>query len=214
MIALLEKLVWIFAGLSVTVVVVFVITGPLKSEITKETMMEQYYIANPHKRPGSKVAAPGPIQRQSFGPATTQAPRPATPAPAPGQPAAPQPNPYTNPASPYSPGVVVAAPVFLPEAMVQKYQHWEDVYDLSMTAYGEDYTMPDGSVVFELKEINEDSPLGTMLDFKPRDRIISINGYAANKANGRQLYETLKNENTWSVLIERNGQQQSLTFRR
>ena len=49
---------------------------------------------------------------------------------------------------------------------------------------------------------------------KPRDIVISINGYAANKSNGRQLYETLKNERNFNVLVMRNGQQQTLSFRR
>src|SRR5688572_3105291 len=160
---------------------------------------------------------PGPIRSNlptAPAPQPGRAPqRPPQPGPAaqPWQPPQQQPGPA---AQPYNPGTTIGVPqpVYIPNSMAEKYKHFEDVVDLGMTAYGEDVTLADGSQAFQLHEIAEDSPLSTRLGFQPGDTIISVNGYPASKGNARQLYETLKSDKTFNVVIQRGGQQQTMTY--
>lgn len=215
----LEKIIWIVTGLAVLCVIALAAIGPIKSEISDRTVQDDFDKLNPHlkaRRQRAQPEVPGrvpPTGSPSF-PANPRGTRPATPTvkPVPGQPTQPGGTPAPQP--PYNPGITVGEPepVIIPQSMVQKYQHFEDIVDLGMTAYGEDVPMPDGSVAFQMHEIAEDSPLSTRLGFMPGDIIISVNGYPASKGNSRQLYDTLKNERAFVVAIKRQGQDMTLRF--
>jgi type II secretory pathway component PulC len=96
--------------------------------------------------------------------------------------------------------------------MANKYQHFEDVVNLGMTAYGDNVTLGDGTQGFALQQIAEDSPLTTRLGFMSGDVIISVNGLSAQRESARQLYEQLKNQRTFDVVFQRDGQTMSRSF--
>ena len=224
----LEKIVWIVTGIAVLIVIAFAAIGPLKSELSDKVIADDFDRLNPgfaQRKQRPNVPMPGRMggpQAASSFPAPAGTPRVAQAATVrqvaqPGQPQPAQPLPVSPPTAgqPYNPGVTVAnTPVVIPESMASKYQHFEDVVQLGMTAYGEDVTLPDGSTGFQLQEIQEDSALATRLGFQAGDTIISVNGYPASKGNARQLYDALKNERTFNVVVLRAGQQQTLTFNR
>ncbi len=221
----LEKVVWVVTGLLVAVVILFVVVGPLKSEISEKTIGYEFGRLNPTKvrfQPPAPGRVPTPAGPASFAPqsgggragdpaGTTRKPKVVDGKPVPGAPDEHQPPP---PFPPGGPGIVVGdQEVVLPQSMVDKYKHFEDIVDLGMSAYGEDVTLADGTTAFSMKEIAEDSPLSTRLGFQPGDVVISVNGFPASKGEARGLYDKLRNDRTFNVVIERQGQRMTMTYR-
>jgi hypothetical protein len=233
----IEKIVWMITGLAVLAVIAFAAIGPLKSEVSDETIDHEFKMNNPDfgKRPRFNPGAPQPVAAGGLGGSTIAAApggrQPggrvaapvqqagARPASSPQTPGAPPPLPNPPAFQPLQQGntgnlVNPQTPIVIPENMAAKYQHFEDVVQLGMTGYGEDVTLPDGSTGFQLQEIQEGSPLADRLGFQAGDTIISVNGYPASKSNAHQLYDTLKNESTFNVVVLRGGQQMTMTYNR
>ncbi len=154
-------------------------------------------------RPGPGPAAAGSARR----PGGTPPPgAPGAPPPVDGGPGGPGPEPGAP--APYEPGLVVpyarAYDVYIPESAREKYQHFEDIRELGMTAEGWPVNYG-GQEAWQLGRIEDGSALKDRLGFQEGDIIISVNGYPASSQNARTLYETLRNERSFEVLIDRQG---------
>jgi hypothetical protein len=212
----LEKIMWALAAVAILAVVAFAATGPLKSEISDKAIQIQWDERNDpglfaRERARRHVPPPGPVARAS----RTEEPAPAVPraqaerrGDPPGERRAPAPQPPTTP-----PMTVALTPVYVPEAMAQKYQHFEDLLEIGQTAAGEDFALPDGSSGYRLLNVQQDSPLATRLGFQSGDVVISINGLPVQRESAQQLYAALKSERAFTVVFVRDGETLSRTFR-
>jgi hypothetical protein len=219
---LAERIAWILTGIAVVGVILCAVVGPVKSEISDETVKFESRRLNAHlfeEGAGDRFVpmiqllppAEQAQARQARGLSAAEASRPPRP-PASGGGGEPAPGggglaPIEpgGAREPYEPGTIVpyiAKPVYIPEEAREKYRHFEDVYDLSMTAEG--YPTPDGQA-WQIGEIGDGSPLREVLGFQRGDIIISVNERPARADNARQLFEELKNERSFRVLIDRGG---------
>ncbi len=216
---LLEKIVWGLTGLTIVGVVACAVLGPFKSEISADAVWgDAFDNANALGRldEGQAVELGGGRVKPRLKPKATGGNKPSS---GPARPRTAGGGGETGPGpggpdeasrEPYEPGVVVGEAteyetIYLPQAVKQKYRHFEDLYDLGMTASSVEIEK-DGQLYVQIEEMNEGSPLQERLGFQPGDILISVNGNQANSDNARQLYEQLKNETQFRVEIERDGQ--------
>lgn len=219
----LEKGLWVVTGLVVLVVVGLAYVGPLKSEISQETVADEVLVLNKDNKFLQQA-----WRKVKFNPSISTSSQPETAAePARGGADAEtratkteggegaarrrmSPRPH-EPPPPLPPGRQDT--VYIPRAAVEKYKHFEDFVELGMTASGDDVEYA-GQTAFQIYEIEENSPLATQLGFQAGDIIISVNNYPVSKSNARQLYETLKDETHFDVVIDRGGQRLTIPYER
>jgi hypothetical protein len=106
------------------------------------------------------------------------------------------------------PGVTVAPTRRVPELVRRKYSSLREAHEVARSGGGRFVETRDRATAYELTWLAPDSPLATMLDLRPGDRILSINGHevGASVEAGRALFEALKDETRFEVLIERDGE--------
>lgn len=112
------------------------------------------------------------------------------------------------------PGVNYAQPQQVPDILYRKYQSFEATWDLVQEGGGSFTTTNDGKQAYQVNWIDEQSYLATRVGLKPGDKVISVNGQpiGTSLGAGKAMYEQLKNERRFAVLIERNGQPVVLSF--
>jgi hypothetical protein len=107
------------------------------------------------------------------------------------------------------PGVAYMPPQSVPEVVYQRYQGFNEAYDVALQGAGE---FVDGK--YKITWVAPDSLLTTKIGIQPNDQIISVNGHpVGNSMNaGRQLYDSLKGEKRFAVKVLRNGREVVLSF--
>jgi sulfur carrier protein ThiS len=219
-----EKLLWVLTALVIVGVIGLAVYGP-KSTIRDEDWMWEFAQMNAAASARPNVALPG-SRGRTFTPGAPGAPRAAASgAQAPGQAQSPGGNgasPYADPRSgspathlqqggQYVEGVYQAPPVYLPSSMRRKYSKFQDLVDLGQTA-SSFATEVDGQDAVQLEWIDERSPLSSHLGLQPGDVIVSVNGRPASRQHARQLYEELRHERDFEILVIRNSQRMTLNY--
>jgi hypothetical protein len=111
------------------------------------------------------------------------------------------------------PGVTYAKPKKIPELLYRKYQSFEDSFALAKEGGGE-FVDTDSGPAYQVNWVNENSYLHSRIGLRPGDKVISVNGQPVGKspAAGQAMFESLKGEKQFSVLIERNKRQLVLSY--
>lgn len=112
------------------------------------------------------------------------------------------------------PGVNYAQPQQVPDILYRKYQSFDATWNLVQEGGGSFTTTTDGKTAYQVNWVDEQSYLATRIGLKPGDKVISVNGQpiGTSLGAGKAMYEQLKNERRFAVLIERNGQPVVLSF--
>jgi membrane-associated protease RseP (regulator of RpoE activity) len=110
-------------------------------------------------------------------------------------------------------GVAYAQPQPVSPLLYRKYQTFEDAWNLSQEGFG-GFVETEAGTAYEVQGVDPNSLLATRMGLQPGDRVISINGrpISAGANAGKQLYDQLKDETRFAVLVERNNQQVVLSF--
>ncbi|RMG09863.1 MAG: hypothetical protein D6731_18820 [Planctomycetota bacterium] len=112
------------------------------------------------------------------------------------------------------PGVKYAKLKKVPEILYRRYQQsYEETMALAKQGGGH-FVETDAGPAYEIKWLNDKSLLYRRLGLRPGDRVISVNGQPVGRspAAGQALFEQLRNERNFSVLIERRKQQLVLSY--
>jgi hypothetical protein len=112
------------------------------------------------------------------------------------------------------PGVKYARPRKVSELLYQKYQSFEDSIAIAKQGGGEFVTTGGGADAYQINWLEENSHLFSRIGLRPGDKVISVNGQPVGKsaAAGQAMFQSMKNERNFSVLIERKGQQLVLSY--
>ncbi|MCA8920321.1 MAG: hypothetical protein KDD82_00855 [Planctomycetes bacterium] len=112
------------------------------------------------------------------------------------------------------PGVVFVEPKRIAPVVYEKYQNFENAWGEAQSGWGEMSTTSNGEPAYEVKGFDPSSRMAKLLKLQPGDKVISVNGYpiGSDIASGKALYDQLRNEKNFSVLIERNNQRTVLSF--
>jgi hypothetical protein len=112
------------------------------------------------------------------------------------------------------PNVAYAAPQQVPEVLYRKYQSFEETWDLVQQGGGQFVQTNKGETAYQVTWMDENSYLATRIGLRPGDKVISVNGQPIGQSltAGKSMYEQLKGERRFAVLIERGGQQVVLSF--
>ena len=112
------------------------------------------------------------------------------------------------------PGVTYHRPKRMPRILYNKYQSFEDSFELAQQGGGEFVTAAGGEDAYQVNWVDPNSMLARRLGLKDGDKIVSVNGNPIGNSvsAGQQLYEQLKSETKFAVMVERQGQRQLLSF--
>lgn len=112
------------------------------------------------------------------------------------------------------PGVKYARPRKVSELLYQKYQSFEDSIAIAKQGGGEFVTTSSGADAYQVNWLEENSHLFSRIGLRPGDKVISVNGQPVGKSAsaGQAMFQSMKNERNFSVLIERKGQQLVLSY--
>lgn len=107
------------------------------------------------------------------------------------------------------PGVAYMPPQSVPDVVYQRYQGFDEAYNVALQGAGE---FQDGK--YKINWVAPDSLLTTKIGIQPGDQIISVNGHPVGNSMGagRQLYDSLKGEKRFAVKVMRNGRETMLSF--
>lgn len=236
----LEKLVLGLSGVTVVGVGALVVglsIMPLRSGIPQvavdSSLATQDWLLKLRQREG-KVAGPsGPFMKFDT-PLPPQPNQPAAPPPAPGQPA-PPPQAPAGPVTTYFDGtgnipvgeqvpgfpwlrrvqgVEYVPPQQVPQILYHRYQSFEETWTLVQEGGGEFTQTEKGETAYQVNWLDNNSYLATRLGLQKGDQIISVNGkpIGTSLTAGRGLYEQLKGERRFAVLVMRNRQPVVLSF--
>lgn len=106
-------------------------------------------------------------------------------------------------------GVTYMRPESVPQILYEKYQSFEDAWDVAQQGGGE---FVDGR--YKINWIQPDSYLTTKVGLQPGDEVISVNGHPVGNSftAGLAMYNQLKGEKRFAVKVRRNGQDVVLSF--
>jgi hypothetical protein len=106
-----------------------------------------------------------------------------------------------------------AKPKAVPQILYKKYQSFQDTWDLVQEGGGE-FVETDSGTAYQVNWIQDSSYLYSKIGLRPGDRVISVNGQPVGQsvAAGKAMYDQLKGEKRFAVLIERNGQKMVLSY--
>jgi hypothetical protein len=112
------------------------------------------------------------------------------------------------------PGVRYSQPQKVPDVLYRKYQAFEATWDLVQEGGGSFVNTDDGKTAYQVNWIDEQSYLATRVGLRPGDKVISVNGQpiGTSLGAGKAMYEQLKGEKRFAVLIERGGSPMVLSF--
>jgi len=111
------------------------------------------------------------------------------------------------------PGVRYKQPKRVPEVLYQKYQSFEDAWDLVQEGGGE-FVETDLGTAYQVNWVQQSSLLYTKIGLRPGDKVISVNGQPVGQsmAAGRAMYDQMRGESRFAVLVERQGQKVVLSY--
>lgn len=235
----LEKLVLGLSGVTV-VGVGALVTGlsimPLRSGIPQvavdSSLATQDWLLRLRQGAGKIATQQGYVKFDTPLPAQPGQPAPAPTAP--GQPAAPQPAP-AGPVTTYFDaggnipvgeqvpgfpwlrrvqGVEYVPPQQVPQILYNRYQSFEETWTLVQEGGGEFTQTDKGETAYQVNWLDNNSYLATRLGLKKGDQIISVNGkpIGTSLTAGRGLYDQLKGERRFAVLVLRDKQPVVLSF--
>ncbi len=236
-IELFEKLVLVLAGGAIVAVGGLVVTlsvMPLRSGIPKvvvdASLATQDWLQAQRRAKGT-VKGPGMIQ---FDTPLPPAPRAAdAPPPKPGEKPAPVvaaaatgsyyeasgniPPAEQVPGFPWLrrvPGVAYVQPQKVPDILYRRYQSFDETWTLVQEGGGEFTTTGKGETAYQVNWVDDQSYLYSRIGLRKGDKVISVNGQpiGTSLAAGKGLYEQMKGERRFAVLIERQGQPVVLSF--
>jgi hypothetical protein len=109
------------------------------------------------------------------------------------------------------PGVKYSKPKKVPELLYKKYSSFEDSVELAKQGSGE---VVGSKGDYKVNWLDPNSQLFTRIGIRAGDKVIAVNGQPAGKsaAAGQAMFESMKNQKHFSVLIERDGKQLVLTY--
>lgn len=112
------------------------------------------------------------------------------------------------------PGVRYSQPQKVPDVLYRKYQSFEATWDLVQEGGGSFVNTDDGKTAYQVNWIDEQSYLATRVGLRPGDKVVSVNGQpiGTSLGAGKAMYEQLKGEKRFAVLIERGGSPMVLSF--
>lgn len=111
------------------------------------------------------------------------------------------------------PGVTYYQPTTVPQIVAQKYQSFDDAFQLAQEGGGE-FVKTDKGNAYQINWVDDNSYLRRTIGLQPGDKVISVNGHAVGNsfASGKQLYDQLKGDRRFAVKILRNNQETVLSF--
>ncbi len=106
-----------------------------------------------------------------------------------------------------------ARPKAVPQVLYRKYQSFKDAWDLVQEGGGE-FVETDAGTAYQINWIQDSSYLFTRIGLRPGDRVISVNGQPVGQSvgAGKAMYDNLRGEKRFAVLIERKGQKLVLSY--
>lgn len=112
------------------------------------------------------------------------------------------------------PNTSYARPKAVPQMLYQKYQSFEDTWNLVQEGGGEFVSSSKGDQAYQVNWLDKNSYLFSRIGLRQGDKVISVNGQpiGSSVGAGKAMYEQLKGEKRFAVLIERDGQQMVLSF--
>lgn len=112
------------------------------------------------------------------------------------------------------PGVAYMQPQGVPKLVYQRYQSYQETWDLAQSGGGEFVTTEKGDNAYQINWVDPTSMLATKIGLQPGDKVVSVNGQPIGTSvnAGRALYDSMKSETRFAVLVERGGQQVVLSF--
>lgn len=112
------------------------------------------------------------------------------------------------------PGVAYMPPQGVPKLVAQRFQSFDASWDLAQSGGGEFVTTEKGDNAYQINWVDQSSMLATKIGLQPGDKVISVNGQpiGTSVAAGKALYDQLKGESKFAVLVDRGGQQVVLSF--
>lgn len=111
------------------------------------------------------------------------------------------------------PGVRYKRPKKVAEVLYQKYQSFEDAWNLVQEGGGE-FVETDIGTAYQVNWVQQSSLLYTKIGLRPGDKVISINGQPVGRsmAAGRAMFDQMRGEKRFAVLVERQGQKVVLSY--
>ncbi|MEZ6184551.1 MAG: hypothetical protein R3F62_06005 [Planctomycetota bacterium] len=112
------------------------------------------------------------------------------------------------------PGVVYVEPRRIAPVILDKYKNFENAWGEAQSGWGEPTTTSTGEPAYQINGFDPRSRMAKLLKLQPGDKVISVNGYPVGTdiGTGKALYDQLKDQSRFSVLIERNNQRTVLSF--
>jgi hypothetical protein len=112
------------------------------------------------------------------------------------------------------PGVAYAQPQPVPEVLYRRYQSFEATWDLVQEGQGHFVSTSAGATAYQVDGLDSSSILATRIGLVAGDRIISVNGVpvGASLSAGQAMFEQLRGERRFAVLVEREGRPLVLSF--
>ena len=112
------------------------------------------------------------------------------------------------------PGVAYTRPRRVSNFVYQKYQSFNDTWNAAQAGGGEFTETSDGQTAYKVNWVDPRSELASMVGLKPGDKVIAINGQPVGRSvqAGRAMYEQMKGQKRYAVMIERGGRKMVLPF--
>lgn len=112
------------------------------------------------------------------------------------------------------PGVNYASPQQVPDVLYRKYQSFEETWDLVQEGGGKFVKTADDKDAYEIAWLEDNSYLASRIGLRPGDKVVSVNGQPVGQSlgAGKAMFEQLKGERRFAVLIERAGSPMVLSF--
>ncbi|MGE0711498.1 MAG: hypothetical protein AB7N76_24565 [Planctomycetota bacterium] len=112
------------------------------------------------------------------------------------------------------PGVAYRRPRRVSQFVYQKFQSFNDTWNAAQAGGGEFTETADKQTAYKINWVDPRSELATMVGLQPQDKVIAINGQPIGQSveAGRAMYEQLKGQKKFAVMIERNGRRMVLPF--
>jgi hypothetical protein len=112
------------------------------------------------------------------------------------------------------PGVSYHRPRKVSKFVYQKYQSFNDTWSTVQSGGGKFTETKDGQTAYQVTWLDPQSELASMVGLRQGDKVIAVNGQPIGRSvdAGKSMYEQLKGQKKFAVMIERNGRRMVLPF--